>query len=253
MNEVSKTSNPETSEDSTSATSSRGLGCGVSRCGRRDGETRVHAGQGRARVNLSPRLAKEKGLLTSGTFGRAGSISLSKSGLQSFLENRLRQRLPLDGLTLFKMTWKELVTPAGRSLFQLAASGLRTSAKDFTSWPSPKSSNSQGPRNPVNILSKYASQGRTVAHRLDEAAALAGWSTPTCPVKTNGHQAGNNRFVTKTVRLLTGQIANGSGAPTVHTDPLNPDLSRWLQGLPKEWTVCADSAILSSLRKRKSS
>jgi hypothetical protein len=43
---------------------------------------------------------------------------------------------------------------------------------EHSGWPTVKASNSMGPRNAENILKKYKQQGRTVAHRLDEAAAL---------------------------------------------------------------------------------
>jgi hypothetical protein len=38
----------------------------------------------------------------------------------------------------------------------------------------------------------------------DFALLLSGWQTPTSPVNTDGHQAGNNRFVTSVVRAVSG-------------------------------------------------
>src|ERR1035437_897909 len=42
---------------------------------------------------------------------------------------------------------------------------------------------------------------RASAHRT-RANGYIGWPTPTAPVNTNGHQAGNNRFVTGCVTAL---------------------------------------------------
>ena len=39
------------------------------------------------------------------------------------------------------------------------------------------------------------------SERRTGASAFSGWPTPTCPVVTDGHEAGNNRFVTKTCDL----------------------------------------------------
>ncbi len=90
-----------------------------------------------APASLSALQAKEQGLLTSGTYGRIGSILYGTNDLQSSLVNRLMQRLPTGGSTLFKMTWKAKVTPSGQSVSLLRASGLRTSDKGSGSWPTP--------------------------------------------------------------------------------------------------------------------
>jgi len=49
----------------------------------------------------------------------------------------LKQRLTTGGSTLFKMTWKEKVTPSRQSVSLLRASGLRISGSDSGSWPTP--------------------------------------------------------------------------------------------------------------------
>ena len=41
------------------------------------------------------------------------------------------------------------------------------------------------------------------SNELVDFALLASWPTPTSPVVTDGHEAGNNRFVTKTVGLAS--------------------------------------------------
>jgi hypothetical protein len=69
------------------------------------------SGQAHALANLSPRQAKEKGLLTSGTYGPRGSTlstptaEVSDTFRQS-LANKFRQLTASLGSTLFKLTWK---------------------------------------------------------------------------------------------------------------------------------------------------
>lgn len=93
-----------------------------------------------------------------------------------------------------------------------------------------------------------------------------GWPTPTSPTKTDGHQAGNNRFVTKATELvgwgtptsrdwkdqeyccnvdtgsLLGRQAWLSNAQMEKAGALNPEHCRWLMGFPVEWTKFADTA-----------
>jgi hypothetical protein len=56
---------------------------------------------------------------------------------------------------------------------------------------------------------------RASARRKSDSGFI-GWPTPTVPTKTDGHQAGNNRFTTKTTDILKGWAApkasNGTGA-----------------------------------------
>ena len=67
-----------------------------------------------------------------------------------------------------------------------------------------------------------------VSEPLISAREYIGWPTPTCPVKTNGHQAGNNRYVTKMQSIIGGR--------------LNPALVLWKMGFPPAWERCAGPA-----------
>src|ERR1035437_3258232 len=84
------------------ATSSRGSEAGQRHCVLPGGPTIDKPGPDRLLVNLSARQAAAEGLLTSGTYGLPSIISSASADLQSSLENRLKQRLPTGGLTLFK-------------------------------------------------------------------------------------------------------------------------------------------------------
>ncbi len=123
------------------------------------------------RANLSPRQARELGLMTSGTYGQTSIGSSKSAALQSCLESRLRARTQSLGSTLYKLTWKPWRTPSGLSRFRLRASVLRTSETGSTGWPTPTAND--------------AEKRGTVSYRvnapngLNAVATLAGWITPT--------------------------------------------------------------------------
>lgn len=140
MNETSETFRLSTCEDTPSAISSQELESGPMPCVSPDGPMTGPHGLGAVPVKDSPRQAQEKGLLMSGTYGPTGTTSSASAALSESLGSKLRARMPYDGLTLFKMTWKERVTPLGRRICRLAASVLRTSGNVSGSWPTPSAS-----------------------------------------------------------------------------------------------------------------
>lgn len=81
---------------------------------------------------------------TSGTCGLRGLPSSTSANLQSSLESRLRVLTASSGSTLFRLTWKESVTPSGRRFCLLRASVPRTSDIGRTSWPSPVTNDAKG-------------------------------------------------------------------------------------------------------------
>lgn len=106
-------------------------------------------------------LAWVVGLTTSGTFGPSGSTSSSSAALRSSLVSRLKQRLGTAGSTLFKLTWKESVTPSRLSVSLLRASARRTSDSACGSWPTPivndalGSTHCYGPKKPDGSRAEY--------------------------------------------------------------------------------------------------
>jgi len=54
------------------------------------------------------------------------------------LQEKLKQTTDRLGSTLFRLTWKEQVTPSGRVLPLLRASALPISDTVFSSWPTPR-------------------------------------------------------------------------------------------------------------------
>lgn len=138
---ASRTCAPTTCVSSASATSSRALAAGHLRSEWLVGTTRDLFGPAPALANLSARQAKAKDLLTSGTYGRRSSISLSSGALQLSLENRLPGVLDSNGSTVFAMTWKPSTTPARRPIFRLVASPRRINGNASSGWlPTPRAS-----------------------------------------------------------------------------------------------------------------
>jgi hypothetical protein len=167
------------SKGSRSAISSQASGAGPSLFEMLDGETDGRAGPAPARASRSAQRAKPEALPTPGTSGPTGSGSSASAALTSCLANRLRAALASRGSTLFRLTWRERVTPSGRRIPALRASARRTSGSDSTSWPTPGHSDESGGRIPSDPLAKVRPSGAKVCQTLNAAATLAGWPTTT--------------------------------------------------------------------------
>jgi hypothetical protein len=228
-----------TFEDLPSATSLPGSASGATPSDKQVGQTTGLSGPDPAHANLSARQAKEKGLMTSGTHGPPSTGSSASVDLTESLVSRLRAELENRGSTLYRLTWKQRTTPAGRLHFRLAASVRRTNDSDFIGWPSPKAS----------------------------AAALTTWPTPATRDHKGGYRGGrirNGKISTDTLDVAaqlagpdrltaSGLMLTGSSAETNAGGPLNPAHSRWLMALPPEWDDCAVTAMQLLQNKRKSS
>jgi hypothetical protein len=77
-------------------------------------------------------------------------------------------------------------------------------------------------------------------------AKLAAWGTPNTmdhlPGGANLEERRKHGGCSNLKDQVFGMMLNGSPAVTGNAAPLNPDLSRWLMGYPKEWDVFRDSA-----------
>ena len=124
--------------DLPSAISSPASAFGPMSCAVQDGPMTAPSGQGLAPASLSARQAKEKGLLTSGIYGQRFSTSSASAALSLFLASRLQAVTASHGSTLFNLTWKRRVKPAGRWIPALRASVRRISGKGSIGWPTPR-------------------------------------------------------------------------------------------------------------------
>ena len=104
-------------------------------CVKPDGQIPDQCGQAPVRANLSARQAKEWGLLTNVTCGQLSSGSLDSTNLTKYLANRLQVKTELTGSTMYRQTWKQRNTPAGRLHFRLVVSARRIKDKGFTGLP----------------------------------------------------------------------------------------------------------------------
>jgi len=164
-----------------SATSSQELASGATHSGVRDGTMTDRSGRDPVRASLSAGQARERGLLTSGTYSQTGSTSSESADLQRSLENRLRVKTALVGSTLYKLTWKERATPLHRSISVLRGSVRRTSGNVYGSWPTPTTRDHKGGYQGGRIRN-----GKISTDTLDVTAQLAGWTTPSASDGTRG-------------------------------------------------------------------
>ena len=235
-------SNPNTLNNLPNVISSQALASGHTPCAVPVGRITDLFGPEVAPVSLSARQAKAMGLLTSGTYGQPSTTSLSSANLKQSLVNRLQAKTVSLGSTLYKLTWKERVTPAQRSIYALRASVLRISDNDSTGWPTPraqdykcgatktegctgadltKSANLAGWTTTTTRdwkdsgcdIKPRTDTGKDRFDQLSRQANLAGWPTPMAgtPAQNGNNPAGNNDSSRKTVDLVNWTTSDGTG------------------------------------------
>ena len=197
-------------------TSSPGSAFGATRSAVPAGPTTGLSGPDPVPASLSARQAKLWDLLTSGTFGPLGRTSSASAALQSSLENRLQARTGSAGSILYRLTWKERVTPSGRAICALRASAARISASDYilSGWPTARQADGEkNVRTLAGSLSEIARKGGP--QDLAMAAILSGWTTPQAH-DTNKRGAGN-RNNPKGGNACLAWDAEAAGWPTPTT------------------------------------
>lgn len=211
-----------TCEPTTSAISSPESAYGRTRFVAPDGLTIDLFGPVPVRANLSPRQAKELGLMTGGTCGLRGTGSSVSADLSRCLVNRLQALPGSAGSIEFSPTSRTRTTPAGRSISALAASDFRFDGRAFTLWPTPTVNDSRGGRNRTAVRSN----------------------------PNSAHHDGVTLVDAARLHCLTGEMLS---APTEIVGCLNPALSRSLMGLPAMWDDCAPTATRSTPKRQRNS
>src|ERR1019366_90621 len=174
---------------------------------------------------------------------RSADLSLS-------LVSRLRRRLPTDGSTLFRRTWRRKATPSGRWLWEHTASALPTSGSASigeASWGTPCA------RGDNHHTSQRGREGDT--GWLSDQVRLAGWPTPITrdAVYKAEHVKGDRMDSLIRCAVGSGTGATGSPAATEKRGQLNPEHCRWLMGFPPGWSCSGATATRSCRRSRRRS
>ena len=198
-----------------SATSSRDSVAGATPCALPDGPRTDLFGRAVAPVSHSAPLVQAAVLPTSGTSGLPGLTSSASADLTLSLVSKLKQRLTTDGSTLFNLTWREKVTPAGRLVYRLAASARRTSDSDSGSWQTPKALDGvfSTPRTTGRPMHRATHlQTQTIALLTNADPTLASWPTPSSEgsageISDDLIRVGNKWHNKKTGRVLQTNLA----------------------------------------------
>lgn len=184
---------------------------GVMHLEKQGGLMTSQSGQEAAHANLSARQAKEKGLLTRGTFGLHSSTSSVSASLSISLANKLQVVTQILGSTLYKLTWKQWDTPLGLCRLRQRASALRISESAHIGWPTPQ----------VSDANMRQTRGSKSSIRQAKRSQLASVALEYCDLDL--------------IRAEQIDGLNGCHAEMGSGDLLNPAHSRWLMCLPKEW------------------
>lgn len=190
------------------------------------------------------------------TWLRPFSNSSRSADLNGYMVNRLQQQLASTGSTLYSLSWKNKVTPAGRQYCQRQASVPRTNAIAFSlvhSWPTPVANPANGSpeafkQRKLNSIARGSQMGSTVSD-IQMVAKLAAWPTPT----TRDHKDGAECLNVPTNSLLGRQVwqanwptpRSADGEKNVRTlDGALTEISR--KGAPQD--VAQAAAIAGPIR-----
>lgn len=179
-----------------------------------------------AHASLSARQAEAMGLLTIATCGRIGFGSSRSNDLSQSWANRLQPKTALLGSTLYALTWKDRITPGGRSIFALRASARPISVSGYSCAGWVTSSATDGERGGRSIT-----DGMT-GSSLTQMAPLAGWGTPQARDTKGAHSPERieaMKALGHGMQDLPDQVAM-AGWPTSRREDGESSGARWNRG-----------------------
>ena len=161
-------SSQQISRDTPSTTSSQASEDGRSPSSSQVGLQMPLFGREAAPASRSATPAEAEEQQTRGTSGLSSNVSLQSAALQLSLESRLRASMDVDGSPEYELTWSQWAMPWGLPICALRASGHHTSEADSGGWPTPRTSDTNGP----GLHGDGGMDLRTAA------LWTAGWTTP---------------------------------------------------------------------------
>jgi hypothetical protein len=180
MSDPSKTCEPM-SLFTGASTSSQESACGTTPCALPDGPQSGPSGPPRARANRSRRQGSARGPRMTATFGRTFFDSSESDSLTASLVSRYRALTDSLGSTMYEVTWKRRVTPAGHWIPAQRASARPTLVSvsigadcELSGWPTPTTRDWKSGDASQDTLDRNA-------RPLSEVAVLSGWPTPNTP------------------------------------------------------------------------
>lgn len=194
------------------ATFSLGSESGHMRLDSQDGQMRDPSGRVHALANHSVSPEKRTVLMTNDTSGQTGIDSLGNADLALLLASRFQARTLSSGSTLYNLTWKKRTTPAQGLIYALRGSVHRTSDNDCIGWPTPLASDCRG---------SAGKNKKELPNIAKITTGLRGVLTEDCQL------------------TISGEMLTGSNAVMKNGGRLNPEHSRWLMGIPPEWSLVA--------------
>lgn len=235
-------------EDIRNATSSPVSAGGASHLNSPDGRKIDPYGQEAALASHTAQQGNNSGITMRETSGLPSSASSLSADLNLHLANKLKTRFAMGGSIEYTQTWKERITPLGRSYWEHTASDRRTkdsvSTGELSAWPkTPMAGDSEGGQMEIRI-------GTTGKYKLRDWATVSAWPTAAARKGTVRKRMDQIPRVAYQV-FLHGIIPppSSAGMGKLAGYRLNPYFSGWLMGFPKEWT----KAGLRAFRKLKAS
>lgn len=284
MSEALQMSSHQTSVATPNAISSLVSEVGPTPSNSPDGHQIVPCGPEAVLASHSAQPEKDSLKPTSATSGPCSSTSSASAALSMSLGSRLRQRLATAGSMIYRQTWKQRVTPAGRPYWAHTASTRPINDSGSTGWPTPDTcaggtGPSQKDRHAMRLQDavlgwttpnardyKDSASPEALMRAMDsekgsanlprQAATIVGWYSPTVTDAARGVMPPRPQDtgipLTQQVSGLTSSSSTAETGKPVASQ-LNPHFSRWLMGFPPEWCDCAATAMQSFPKRQRSS